>query len=128
MINPALRYALLALFLLATVQTVSSQNRPAKIARATDEAVFVYDVFQGRPTCPEVVDRLKKLPLRPTLILSIEQGPEFLLDRAVGGELLSCVVSNLPPPAKRVKALFLQDFSFIKNRSEERRVGKECRL
>ena len=64
------------------------------------------------------MDYLKKLPLRRTLILSIEQGPEFLLDRAGGGELLNCVLSKLPPPAQKVKALFLQDVSFMKNEQE----------
>jgi len=114
----ALRYTLFVLFLLVSLPSVQTQSRKAKSARATDEAVFVYDAFQGRPTCPEVVERLKKLPLRLTLILSIEQGPEFLLDRPGGRELLDCVASNLPPPAKKVKVLFLQDISFIKNDKE----------
>lgn len=114
----SLRHYFLALSFFATLPVVSTQPAPTKSLRATDEAVFIYDIFQGRPTCPEVVDRLKKLPLRRTLILSIEQGAEFLLDRPFGRELLNCVLVNLPPPAKSVKALFLQDVSFMKNDHE----------
>lgn len=97
---------------------MSTQAPPTKNLRATDEAVFIYDAFQGRTTCQQVVNHLKKLPLRRTLILSIEQGPEFLLDRLGGDALLNCVLSSLPPPAQQVKALFLQDVSFMQNDKE----------
>jgi hypothetical protein len=118
MFRPGLRHWLFALPLLATLPAVSPQTAPSKSPRQAEESVFIYDVFQGRPACPEAVARLKKLPLRRTLILSIEQGPQYILDWPGGNELLACVLSNLPPPAQTVKALFLQDISFMYNRKE----------
>ena len=57
-------------------------------ARRKEDAVYVYDLFREPNDCASLIQRLRMLPLRPTVILSMEQGP----------------------------------------RSEERRVGKECRL
>lgn len=87
-------------------------------ARAHEDAVYVYDLFQKAKNCPELFARLRKLPLRPTVILSIEQGPEFVLDRPRGEEQLTCVLRFLRGSARKVKALFLQDPTFLENSQE----------
>lgn len=59
-----------------------------------EDAVYVYDVFRDKPDCTELVGRLKALPLRPTIILSVEQGPEYILDRPNGERDLACVLKQ----------------------------------
>ena len=93
-----------------------------------DDAVYVYGAFEGKPACEQVKQRLEKLPLRPTVILSLEQGPELVLDRAGGEELVACALRSLRQgrPRRSVKALVLQDPSFAGNANLEalRRIDK----
>ncbi len=86
-----------------------------------EDAVYVYDAFRGAANCAQVVAKLKRLPLRPTVILSIEQGAKFLLDRKDGEALLACVVQKLRSPSRSVKALFLQDPGFLERVEEAAR-------
>lgn len=83
-----------------------------------EDAVYVYDVFRDKPDCTELVGRLKALPLRPTIILSVEQGPEYILDRPNGERDLACVLKHLRSTSRKVKALLLQAPVFL-DRGEE---------
>ena len=87
-------------------------------ARAKEDAVYVYDLFREANDCAELFARLRQLPLRPTVILSVEQGPEFVLDRPNGETHLTCALRFLRGSSRKVKALFLQDPIFLE-RSEE---------
>jgi hypothetical protein len=78
-----------------------------------EDAIFVYDVFAGAPACPQIEQRLAAMPLRPTVILSIEQGREFLLSSAEGTARLTCALAWLQRHDHRVKAMLVQDRSFI---------------
>lgn len=104
------------LFLLITLAVCAAAQRAP--SAEPEDSVYVYDVFRGTPGCGELLDRLRALPLRPTVILSIEQGPEFVLDRPNGAEQLACVVRQLRASSRKVKALFLQDPAFLE-RGEE---------
>ncbi len=86
---------------------------PPAPTRLGEDAVYVYDVFRDASVCADVVARLRQLPLRRTVILSVEQGSEFILDRAKGEPLLACVLQHLRASARTVKALLLQDPSFL---------------
>ena len=45
---------------------------PLACARTpAEDSVFVYDVFAGAPDCAAIRQRLGRLPLRPTVILSV---------------------------------------------------------
>jgi len=83
-----------------------------------EDAIYVYDVFRGTPACPELVERLGSQPLRSTVILSVEQGPDFLLDRPDGEALLECALYNLRAASRNAKALFLQSPEFLKDPQE----------
>ena len=87
-------------------------------ARVIEDAVYVYDLFQPASGCKELSARLRQLPLRPTVILSIEQGPEFLLDRPEGNDQLSCVLRFLRRSSRQIKALFLQAPGFLRDSQE----------
>ena len=89
----------------------------ASAARAQDE-VYVYDLFHKEADCGTAVARLKQLPLRSTLILSVEQGKRFVLDDPGGERLLACVLEHLRTSSRTVKAMLLQDPSFT-GRTEE---------
>jgi len=56
--------------------------------------------------------------LRSTVILSVEQGPDFLLDRPDGEALLECALANIHASSRSAKALFLQSPRFVKDRQE----------
>ena len=83
-----------------------------------EDAIFVYDVFAQAPSCPQIEQRLAAMPLRPTVILSIEQGHEFLLSSAEGQARITCAVSWLQRNDHRVKAMLLQDRIFINMRDD----------
>ncbi len=83
-----------------------------------EDSVYVYDVFKPGTACAEMEERLKALPLRSTVILSIEQGPEFVLDRPKGEDDLACVLNHLRAASRKVKVLLLQDPVFL-DRGEE---------
>ena len=95
-------------------------SRGAAEAPAPDgeDAVYVYDVFDQEDNCGLVVARLKQLPLRSTVILSVEQESRFVLDDPGGEKLLACILKNLRATSRTVKALLLQDPSFA-DRTEE---------
>ena len=97
----------------------------APAARAEDE-VYVYDLFVEGANCGTVLARLKQLPLRPTLILSVEQGKRFLLDDPAGNRLLACVLDHLRGSDRTVKAMLLQDPSFTERTGEA--VRRAARL
>ena len=85
---------------------------------AAEDAVWVYNLFRGTPTCDELAERLDALPLRPTVILSIEQGHEFILNREGGERQLGCALEHLRRGGRRIKALLLQDPVFLENGKE----------
>ena len=81
--------ALFPLALLLWVSAVAAFPPPgakglAPGAKGLEDAVYVYHMFRGTDECQEVVARLRKLPLRSTVILSVERGREFVLDRPNG--------------------------------------------
>ena len=86
--------------------------QPAQAAKAED-GVYVYNLFREASNCQELFGRLRRLTLRPTVILSIEEGPEFILDRPDGEQQLACVLGFLRGSERRVKAMFLQDPVFL---------------
>ena len=86
--------------------------------REVEDAVYVYDLFQPGSGCPELLARLRRLPLRSTVILSIEQGPEFVLDHPHGEGRLTCVLRFLRASKRKAKALFLQDAVFLERGHE----------
>jgi len=83
-----------------------------------EDAVYVYDLFQDADSCLELSSRLRRLPLRDAVILSIEQGAEFILDHPDGEEKLHCVLRLLNGSSRRVKALLLQDPVFLERLPE----------
>ena len=97
---------------------------PSSGAKGLEDAVYVYHVFRGTDDCQEVVARLRKLPLRPTVILSVERGREFVLDRPNGEQQLACVLEYLRASSRSVKALLLQAPSFLEKRKEAVRRTK----
>ena len=93
-------------------------------ARAKEDAVYVYDLFREANDCAELFARLRQLPLRPTVILSVEQGAEFVLDHPTGEARLTCVLRFLRASSRKVKALFLQDPAFLeRNEEADRRAA-----
>jgi hypothetical protein len=90
-----------------------------------EDSSFVYDIFAGDPSCAVIQKRLAHLPLRKTVLLSVEQGPYFLLDRPTGIKQLNCAVAALQRGSHEVKALVLQDASFLKNAEEALRRVRE---
>lgn len=85
---------------------------------APEDAVYLYDVFRGTPGCADLAERLSSQPLRSTVILSVEQGPDFLLDRPDGEALLDCALRNIRKSSRTAKALFLQAPEFLKQPQE----------
>src|SRR5438046_2993303 len=116
--------ALVLALLLAPMAAVAATPRAAR-----ESSVFVYDVFLGAPDCATVRARLSALPLRSTVLLSVEQGPEFLPDSRAGSRRLRCALHALHAQHRRVKALLLQDASFLDRPAEAvRRVRALARL
>ncbi len=103
---------------LLPVPAVVRAESPSPAPPRPEDAVYVYDVFRGTPGCPELVERLGSRPLRSTVILSVEQGPDFLLDRPEGEALLACALRKLQEDSRRAKALFLQAPRFLKDPRE----------
>ena len=95
-------------------------------AQDSEDAVYVYDLFHEADNCLDLFARLRGLSLRPTVILSVEQGPEFILDQPSGEGRLACVLRFLNGSRRRVKALFLQDPVFLERRAEA--VRRAARL
>ena len=94
-----------------------------------EDSVFVYDVFAGAPDCAAIRQRLARLPLRPTVILSVEQGAEFVLDRPAGERQLRCALAELRHTSRRARAMLLQDIGFLRNQEEAvRRVRRLAQL
>jgi len=94
---------------------------PRTIAAATsraDDAIFVYDVFADAPSCRLIEQRLIQLPLRPTVLLSVEQGAEFLPDSPAGSARLRCALGWLRRSGHRTKAMLLQDAGFMDHQHE----------
>src|SRR5258706_12450393 len=90
-----------AALLLALASLASS----AATGRAPSEtSVFVYDLFAAEPDCAHIRERLTALPLRSTVLLSVEQGPEFLPDSPAGQQRLRCALTFLRAHHRRVKA------------------------
>lgn len=87
-------------------------------ARALEDSSFVYGIFAEGASCPVVEQRLAAAPLRPTVLLSVENGQGFLLDQPDGADLLTCALRNLQGSKRAAKALMLQDPSFL-DRTEE---------
>ena len=90
-------------------------------SQGNEDAVYVYDLFLKADNCLELFGRLRRLPLRAMVILSIEQGPDFILDQPRGEEKLRCVLRFLNGSERRVKALFLQDHGFLRDGPEAAR-------
>jgi hypothetical protein len=101
----------------------------AVAAAGMEDSSFVYDIFAGEPSCAVIQKRLAHLPLRKTVLLSVEDGPELVLDRPSGIKQLRCAVAALQRGSHEIKALMLQDISFLKNAEEAvRRVGEVAQL
>ncbi len=114
-----LRRFVLLLSLFSALPFLAGPIRPGHAGSPeSEDAVYVYDAFRGARNCVEVAARVKQLPLRRTIILSIEQGREFLLDRPGGEALLECVLDSLRASSQTAKALFLQDPSLLRRRVE----------
>ncbi|HZQ93235.1 MAG TPA: carboxypeptidase-like regulatory domain-containing protein [Terriglobales bacterium] len=84
---------------------------------ALEDSVFVYDLFAGKPACAQIEQRLAALDLRPTVLLSVEQGPAFIPATPEGREQVACAVRALRRGKHHVKAMLLQDPGFLKDRS-----------
>ena len=92
---------------------------------APGDSVFVYDLFRDRPACGQIATTLRALRLRETAIVSVEQGPDLVLDWPGGGNSLLCATDGLRASGHRVKVMVLQDGSYLDNQAEAlRRVGK----
>ena len=93
-----------------------------------EDSVYLYGFFKdvSDPSgCGELANRVSSLALRPTVLLSIERGPEFLLDLPGGDELMACAVKAFQDSGHAVKALFLQDTVYLTNTAEAlRRAAK----
>jgi hypothetical protein len=86
------------------------------LAREPEDSVFVYGLFAGETSCPVIEQRLAALPLRQTVILSVEEsGGRFVLDDPAGDDHLRCAMSALTRSRRRVKVMILQDASFVTN-------------
>lgn len=110
--KPILRFAACVL-LPALVSAAAS-------ARGPEESVFVYGMFSAADvSCPAIEQRLSELPLRKTVILSVERsGGHFVLDDAGGADRLRCALRVLRRQHRRVKFLLLQDTGFLAKESE----------
>lgn len=86
-----------------------------------EDSSFVYDIFANDATCPQIEQRLARVPLRATVLLSVESGSSFVLDRPQGAELMSCALGKLHDSSHTVKALVLQDISFLDRQEEAAR-------
>ncbi len=87
-------------------------------AVAAEQSVFVYDTFAQERDCPAIQAYLQSLPLRPTVLLSIEQGADFLLDTPKNAARVSCAVRMLRKHGHQVKAMLLQDHGFLVDQKE----------
>ena len=98
-------------------------------AAGTEDSSFVYGIFAAEPSCPLIQERLAQLPLRKTVLLSVEAGSGLVLDRPSGIKQLQCAVTVLQRGSHEVKALMLQDISFLNNAEESvRRVREVAQL
>lgn len=101
--------------LLATMALVQL-GATAAARTSPEESVFVYGLFAGDVTCPAIEQRLSALPLRETVIVSVEEsGGRFVLDAAGGSDQLRCALSALARQHRRVKLLLLQDTAYLAN-------------
>ena len=82
-----------------------------------EDSSFVYGIFADNPTCADVEKRLADLPLRSTVLLSVES-KGLVLDHEGGPDLMTCALTRLRDTGHRVKALMLQDPSFLERRDE----------
>ena len=86
------------------------------MAREPEDSVFVYGLFAGETSCPAIEQRLAALPLRQTVILSVEEsGGRFVLDDPSGADQLRCTIGALTRTRRRVKVLILQDATYMSN-------------
>ena len=90
-------------------------------AKKLEDSSFVYGIFADHPTCEQVEQRLAAAPLRPAVLLSVENGQGFLLDQAGGADLLQCALQSLAGAGRTAKALLLQDPSFLERTDESAR-------
>jgi len=102
----------------AVAQTPQTSTPAGGQSRPLEDSVYVYEIFKTPADCAVIQERLKALPLRPGLILSIDQGPEFVLDRPEGDQQLLCAAEFLRKSGRTVKAMLLQDPIFL-DRGEE---------
>jgi hypothetical protein len=86
-----------------------------------EDGIYVYGIFKDATKCPELIDRLKALPLRQTVILSLDSGKEFVLDRPDGEDEISCVLDYLGASGHKTKGLLLQDPVFLDEADEAMR-------
>ena len=107
---------MLLLLLGAMILWLTPQPAAATAPATYEDSVYVYDLFRDTPDCTELLDRLKALPLRSTLILSIEQREGFLLDRPEGEAELACVFEYLRDSSRKAKALLAQDNVFLEKK------------
>ena len=79
---------------------------------------FLYDIFAAAHPCAELRQQFASLSLHRTVILSVDQGTEFVLDRPDGSRELTCVLDFLHSHGHSVKAMTLQDTVFLSNQRE----------
>jgi hypothetical protein len=79
---------------------------------ALEDSVWVYRLLDDNPDCATIERRLAELPLRQTVIVSIEGGG-FVLDRPNGREQLRCMTAALARSGRRAKVLLLQDTFYL---------------
>lgn len=107
------------LWVLALAWSIAAASAPR------EDSVFVYDVFRGQPACAQITSTLRSMRLRETVILSIEQGPDLILDQPGGENALRCAADALHASGHRVKTMALQDASFLDKQDDAvRRVKK----
>ena len=87
-------------------------------AEAPEHSSFLYDVFAAAHPCADLERQFPSLLLHRTVILSVDQGTEFVLDRPDGGRELACVILFLHNHGRSIKAMTLQDPSFLSNQQE----------
>lgn len=95
----------------------------ASAAPKLEDSSFVYGIFAGAPTCADVQKRLTETPLRKTVLLSVES-KGFVLDQPEGPDLMTCALRFLHKSGHPVKALMLQDVSFLDRQDESARRAK----
>ena len=87
-------------------------------AEMPENSSFLYDVFAAAQPCAELEKQLPSLAFRHTVILSVDQGTEFVLDRSDGSRELACVLDLLHSHGHSVKVMTLQDPVFLFDQEE----------